>query len=327
MKPDMPDRRSLDGGAAGLCPFRRYKTLSGFRGMKKGGQQRRAVYGIVPRSGKAHTLRMPLDTENGKGGMGDGLHHMIRCTLYHAQLFAGQADALMVGAVDNKIRPVESIQKTARGGVDPVGLILPVILMIPGSGKILNDCAAEENIDDLHSLTDAQNRFPGTDEEGEDRKLLPVQNAVNIPAALIGFSEKRRIDVAASGKQERVTAGGLFGVQTDQRIRAQLYQRVQIVAALPYVTRNQNFSHGKSLFKIERALLTEYARSRKGFRPATCRLPPPAGQGSGWRRGCPEPAGGKIDFRGFRRCGVFKAGRMCYNGNSSDGAVNGICGP
>lgn len=218
---------------------------------------------------------MPLNAEDGKESMCNGFRHLIRRTLYHSKISAGPADALMVGAVDNGFGAIEGVRETARKRMNHMGLILSVILMMPGGGKVLNDCASEVNIDDLHSFADAQNRFPGTDEEIKKRKLLPVQCAVDLTGTPVRFTEKSRVDVTAAGKKKRIAAGGVRRIQRYQRISAQMDQRIQIIAGLPHVSCNQNFCH-ENPFYINRRSDYRICRGGKNVPDRRCDIREPA---------------------------------------------------
>ena len=62
----------------------------------------------------------------------------------------------MMGAVDREAFSIEGMEEASFLGSRGMNLIFPNIFMLPSGGKILDDAASEENIDQLHALADAE---------------------------------------------------------------------------------------------------------------------------------------------------------------------------
>ena len=77
------------------------------------------------------------------------------------------------------------------------------------SRHILQNGAAEGDIDDLHALADADDGDPGSYGRVESLKLQNVQFGVNCTGTFVFFSEESRIDIAAA-RQDQGVAGGDF---------------------------------------------------------------------------------------------------------------------
>ena len=75
-----------------------------------------------------------------------------------------------------------------------------VILMCIIRGQILNYAAAEINIDNLHALTNPQDRPGKANKSIQHGKLLPVKPRFNFPGAMVALSKQNRIDIAAPGR-------------------------------------------------------------------------------------------------------------------------------
>ena len=75
---------------------------------------------------------------------------------------AGSIHALMVGTVYRKCTTIKTAKKGPVGSGRLMYLVMVIILMAFISGKMLNDIAAEKDINQLHPFADTENRFPVT---------------------------------------------------------------------------------------------------------------------------------------------------------------------
>ena len=76
-------------------------------------------------------------------------------------------------------------------------------------GHILQNCAPEGNIDDLHALADPDDRDPGGNRYVESLELQDVQFGVNSAGTFVFFTEKSRSDISAA-RQDQSVAGDDF---------------------------------------------------------------------------------------------------------------------
>ena len=105
---------------------------------------------------------MPLYGDDGQGGMLDAFDDVIAGAADGQQIFARPVEGLMMGGVNRGAETVQLIEEIGAGQaavIDVVLLIRAVPLVGSGSGDMLDDGTAEGDVDDLHPLTDAEDRF------------------------------------------------------------------------------------------------------------------------------------------------------------------------
>ncbi len=155
--------------------------------------------------GKAHALRMPLDAQNGKADMDEGLCHSVRSALDDRKILSGLRYALMMSTVDGEAFSIEGMEKASflcAGKMDPV-MAGSSFMLLPG-GKILTDPAPEKNVDELHALTDAEDRKTVFQRNLQKAQLKAVQQGINGTGALILLMKKGRINVASARKDQGI---------------------------------------------------------------------------------------------------------------------------
>ena len=69
------------------------------------------------------------------------------------------------------------------------------------------------NVNDLHSLTDAEYGFVPFDEEIQSLELNDIQFGINLPGTVVLLSEKGRGNVSAAGEQQSIAVRTLFRIQ------------------------------------------------------------------------------------------------------------------
>ena len=109
----------------------------------------------------AQPLRMKLQADDGKAGVLDRFRNLVVGKQSDAKVTARSADSLMMCTVYHKAFSIEWGQKGI--SVDCHGM--EFIFAVPGmcfcGRQMLYDTAAEVDIDDLHSFTDAEYRSAG----------------------------------------------------------------------------------------------------------------------------------------------------------------------
>ena len=151
---------------------------------------------------------MPLHTDNRQIFMHNAFGHAIRRILNHRQAPPRGTNALMMRAVHIKICAVQLMKYGSGNRMAGMDLIPAVILMCIISGQILYYAAAEINIDNLHALTNPQDRPGKANKSIQHGKLLPVKPRFNFPGSMVALSKQNRIDIAAPGKKQCVKIPG-----------------------------------------------------------------------------------------------------------------------
>lgn len=105
--------------------------------------------------------------------------YTVNGVLHIADVFSRKVNPLMVGAVDGKAFSVKAKQKGVRKGSGGMNLVLSVVLVERGGGKVLKQVAAAVNIDELHSFTNAKDRLPVQNEALQDSKLQTVKSRLD----------------------------------------------------------------------------------------------------------------------------------------------------
>ncbi len=182
---------------------------------------------------------MPLHTHNGEKGVCQSFHHMIvGAALNIADSPSGRIHALVVRTVHRKDASVEPVQEGVFFGLGLMNLVAGLILMPPKGGKILVDVAAKENIDQLHSLTDSQNRLFVQDKLLQDGKLESVESGVYDSGAFVQLTEQPRINIPAAGKHKPVIAAYVRHMQGGDGGGAEVFECVFVVDSLVRMTGN-----------------------------------------------------------------------------------------
>lgn len=149
--------------------------------------------------------------------MTDGFNALVRRAVGdHPQPFAQFVQSLVMGAVYQHGIAVQALQAAA-GVVDSqMVLVSPLIAVYVGGGQILDDAAAQPHIDDLHSLTDAENGKSVLDPVFQSLKLQDIQFGVDGMGAVIPLPEKCGGDVASAGKKQPLAGGQVTDGETGQ---------------------------------------------------------------------------------------------------------------
>lgn len=183
------------------------------------------------KKGSAKPLRMPLQANDGQrfmnqpfghaviGGLDDGKREWMNggqersCALWITRA-VGEADALMVRAVDRKAAAVQIEKKRAADRMSGMKLVTLFITVRFGGGKMLDEIAAEIQADQLHAFADAQDWLFFFHKKVQKRKLTSVQFGIDVMTARIerrSAGQKQRIEIAAAGQDQRIPAGSVAG--------------------------------------------------------------------------------------------------------------------
>ena len=158
---------------------------------------------------------MPLHGDDGQGDMLDAFDDVIAGAADGQQIFAQPVEGLMMGGIDRCAEPVQLIEEIGAGQAAVIYMVLlirAVPLVGSGSGDMLDDGAAEGDVDDLHPLTDAEDR-PAAAHKGFQRlHLQNIQFCVYAAGAAVCLAEEGGRDVAAAGQQQMGGSCGHPGV-------------------------------------------------------------------------------------------------------------------
>ena len=158
---------------------------------------------------KTRPLRMPLNGIDGECGVMKSLDYaVLRAYSIDGDAGSGTTRCLVVGTVDRKFRPEEPADPAAICSSARMQQIRSVASPgVAGSGrKMLDQRAAEIDIDDLKTAADAEHGPFGSHKKIEDGKLELIQIVADAYAAQVLFMKTGGIYIAAAGKQETVKA-------------------------------------------------------------------------------------------------------------------------
>lgn len=179
---------------------------------KKFPEEGKAVDGIGPLTGKAHALRVELDSKDRKGFVLKRFYGAVIGTAKgDPEVLSQTVDGLMMMAVDEETLTVQDFQKALPTGNNGVhGISLGPVK--PGGGKMLAETSAQGYIQYLMPPADSQDRFScGKEGFGEGQivgvplrgdfcgavDLLSVKAGVQIPAA----AEDQSVKVKGKGRK------------------------------------------------------------------------------------------------------------------------------
>ncbi len=184
-----------------------------------------------------------MDAQDRQESVDNSFRYVVGSILDDGKPFSGRADSLVMGAVYGKISSVEPAQKGAGQGVAGMDLILAGILVQGVGGEILDDAAAEKDIDNLHSLADTQNRAAGSYKGVQHGKLLSVQHRVDYTGAVIRLPEQDRINIPAAWKKQGVKGTGLGYVGKGGAGGPQLCEGVMVIVRIAGKAGDRYFFH------------------------------------------------------------------------------------
>ena len=134
-----------------------------------------------------------------KGQVFNSFDNAVAAGLGNFQKFSGQIDALVVRAVHYETVSVQFMENASRQCLRKVILIAFYIFVGGGSRKMLFHAAAEKNVNKLHALANAKNRFLMPDEQIQRLNLKDIQFRIDISGTFIFLSEKSGRNIAAAG--------------------------------------------------------------------------------------------------------------------------------
>lgn len=95
-----------------------------------------------------------------------------------------------------------------------MNLILSIVMVSVGSGKVLNQISAEIDINDLHTSADAQNWLAGSYESVKKCELGLIQFPVYGERTLVFFTKPRGMNVTSSGEKKTVEGRQVRGIKS-----------------------------------------------------------------------------------------------------------------
>ena len=164
----------------------------------------------------------------------------VRRRLNGEKSSAGNAAALMMGAVDQAGPSVELVKDGAWSVEGRMDLIMTDVFMAEAGGKLLDDRSAEVDVDDLQTSADAQHRLSGRDKGVQKRKLRFVQRRVHIFGAMVFLSEPFRADISAAGQQKPGIAMQAVGMERYIKGNPACQEGCFVVLGKFWVSGNQN---------------------------------------------------------------------------------------
>lgn len=139
--------------------------------------------------------------------------NLVRGSLRDHKSAADASAALMMGAVDQAGAAAEPMQQRTGQTVRRMDLVFLKKSVPVGRRKVLDQIAAEIDIDKLHSPADAKDWFPGQEKGMQESKLDPVQRLVRRNRSLVFLAEPGRMKITAAGQQKFVIGRQLCRIQ------------------------------------------------------------------------------------------------------------------
>lgn len=136
---------------------------------------------------RQQSFRMPLKSCDGEKPVPDALGHAVRGALDDADISAREADALMVGAVNQEAFPIKAGKKGIRFCMGKMKLVTLFIAVCFRLRQMLAEPAPEKKIDELHPLADAKDRTAQRRKLFQQGKLPPVQIRIDVAAGRMFF--------------------------------------------------------------------------------------------------------------------------------------------
>ncbi len=178
------------------------------------------------------SFRVPLYSKDGEFVVGDAFDDAVVSGLDDPEFPPGSVYGLMVGAVGDHTFPIELSKKR----VFPHGGGMQLISIFPrvfgGFFDMLGNRSSEINVDDLHSLAYAENRFPGFIKDIQRLQLYDIQFNIDISGTMVFLAEKGRGNIPAAGEQEGVHIGKLSGIHGRQIMDAHSVQGFFIIQGI-----------------------------------------------------------------------------------------------
>ncbi len=147
--------------------------------------------------------------------MGNPFGNAVICMLNDMKSPPWFAYRLMMGAVGNHMAAIEFCKKGIRPYQSGMYFIIPIPGMPGGFRDMLQDVSPEKNIDNLHSLTDAQYGLFPFYKMLQGLQLYDIQFRIDIFGAMVFLAEKCRRNISAAGQQEAMEIGKATGIHRD----------------------------------------------------------------------------------------------------------------
>ena len=138
-------------------------------------------------------FRVPLDTKDGLFFMFQSFDDAVGSRLSNQKSVSNPAAALMMGTVDDHIRPIELKQGRTGNIMDRMVLVSIFVFMVGCSGQVLDDRTAKIHIDHLKPAADAKDRFSGSDKGMEQGELGFVKKWIRCARTKIWLVPQSRV--------------------------------------------------------------------------------------------------------------------------------------
>ena len=138
-------------------------------------------------------FRVPLDTKDGLFFMFQNFDDAVGSRLSNQKSVSNPAAALMMGTVDDHIRPIELKQGRTGNIMDRMVLVSIFVFMVGCSGQVLDDRTAKIHIDHLKPAADAKDRFSGSDKGMEQGELGFVKKWIRCARTKIWLVPQSRV--------------------------------------------------------------------------------------------------------------------------------------
>ena len=182
------------------APLFVWGSKHGGKGAENGG----AVVGIRTEFFKRHSLRMKLHTDNPSVFVDEALKDSVLAHAGGLKTICQTIHSLMVGTVGDKTISIQVAQERMYhvDRMDTVHLILP--LMVGVIGQILDQCAAQGDVQDLVSTADTENGPFQTEKQVDEYKFILVTLGINVTAGGIFLTVVAGIHVRTARNKKSI---------------------------------------------------------------------------------------------------------------------------
>lgn len=187
-------------------------------GCEKVSEDEGAVCGMDTGRRRQQSFRVPLKSCDRKKFVLDAFDCSIGRKLYNADIFAREADTLMMRTVYKKVFAIDMGKERVRHSMREMKLVTLFITVCVSLRQMLAEPSSEKNVYQLHALAYPEDGSAQMYKAFQQHKLLSVERGVDLLTGRMSFLgkggqcfivwQKGGIYISASGEEESVPVFG-----------------------------------------------------------------------------------------------------------------------